>query len=134
MWQIYSEASIGKAYKKKLGVVPFLQQHPDFSKDVLGKAMSTYYGGGSGIRIRLQPVEVIYCDFKSQYPTVNALMGVQDLLLAEHIDVQPCPEATQAFLNRITLDDLHHFDTWRRLLVLVQLRPDQDLLPVRAQF
>lgn len=140
LWSIYSEASLGKAYFKELGVPRFMQQHPDFPPDVMGYGMAAYYGGRSEVKIRLQPTEVIYTDFKSQYPTVNALMGLQDLLLAERIEVRQGAEVAagvRAWLALVVAngpDELHTSAAWRRLRCLVKVRPDGDLLPVRARY
>jgi hypothetical protein len=134
MWQIYSEASLGKAYLGELGVPRFLEQHADFPREVLGYGMVAYYGGRSEVHIRLQPTEVLYCDFKSQYPTVNALMGLQDLLLAKRILVRDATADVRNLLTTICLEHLHDPAYWRRLRVLVKLRPDADSLPIRTQF
>jgi len=134
MWRIYSEASLGKAYFAELGVPPFLHAHPDFPPEVHGYGMAAYYGGRSEVRIRLQPVEVLYCDFKSQYPTVNALMGLQDLLLAREVTVRDATAEARALLATLTIDQLQSPDFWRGLCVLVKVRPAGDLLPVRAEY
>jgi hypothetical protein len=134
MWTVYSEASLGKAYLQELGIPPFLRAHPGFPPEVHGYGMVAYYGGRSEVHIRLRPVEVLYCDFKSQYPTVNALMGLQDLLLAERVEVRDATAEVRALLEGLTLDQLQSPDFWRRLRVLVKIRPDHDLLPVRADY
>lgn len=134
MWFIYSEASLGKAYYSLLRVPPFMRQNKDFPSEVMGYAMVSYYGGRSDVRIRLQPVEVIYCDFKSQYPTVNALMGLQDLLIAERVDVRDCTADVRGWLATLTPADLQQPDVWRRLRCLVKIRPNGDVLPVRAEY
>jgi hypothetical protein len=134
MWRIYSEAPLGKAYLRELGVAPFLQQHPAFPPEVLGCSMVAFYAGRSEVHVRLRPTEVLYCDFKSQYPTVHALMGLQDLLLAKHITVRDATADVRAMLAALTLDQLQEPQTWRRLRVLVKIRPQQDLLPLRADF
>ncbi len=140
LWSIYSEASLGKAYFEEMGVPRFRQQHPNFPPEVLGYGMVAYYGGRSEVRIRLQPTEVIYTDFKSQYPTVNALMRLQDLLLAERIEVRQGVEVAaevRAWLALVAAngpDELHSSEAWQRLRCLVKVRPAGDLLPVRARF
>jgi hypothetical protein len=68
MWEIFSEANLGKAYLREFGVPPFLRAHPEVPPEVHGYGMVAYYGGRSEVHIRLQPTEVLYCDFKSQYP------------------------------------------------------------------
>jgi hypothetical protein len=134
MWELYSQASLAKAYLEKLGVPKFMQQHKDFPKERLGEAMNAFYGGRSEVRIRLQPTEVVYCDFKSQYPTVNALIGLQKLLLAEQLDVRECTADVQQWLGGLTLEDLQRPETWQRLRAYVKVQPNGDLLPVRAEY
>src|SRR5262249_40584381 len=131
LWQINSEASLGKAYLRELGVPPFLRAHPEVPPAVHGYGMVAYSGGRSGGRIRLQPPEVLYYDFKSQYATVNALMGVQDLLLAKDVHVREVTAGVQALLANFTLEQLQSTAFWRRLRVLVRIRPAAgDLLSV----
>lgn len=134
MWNIYSEASLGKAYLKAMEIPPFLEAHPDFPPEVLGYAMQGYYGGRSEVHIRLQPTEVSYCDFKSQYPTINALLGLQGLLLAKAVTIRDVTAEIQAMLASITLSDLQQPSFWQRLRVLVKVKPNEDILPVRAAF
>jgi hypothetical protein len=50
-------------------------------KDV-GIAVEGYYGGRSEARIRHLIMECMHADFRSQYQSANALMKLQDLLLA----------------------------------------------------
>src|ERR1700730_3970332 len=88
MHHIYSEASMGKAYLEDFGIKGFNELNSNFDPLVLGSFMESYYGGRSGIRHLI--VEVIYCDFKSQYPTCNALMKLQRLFIASAIGVQKC--------------------------------------------
>ncbi|MGO8948000.1 MAG: hypothetical protein ACLQUY_10125, partial [Ktedonobacterales bacterium] len=134
MWSIYSEASLGKAYLTELGVPRFLRQHPEVPPDVHGYGMVAYYGGRSEVRIRLQPTEVIYADFKSQYATVNTLLGLQDLLLARTITIRDATADVRDMLATLTLEQLQTPEFWRRLRVLVKVKPDGDLLPVRAEY
>ncbi len=133
-WKIFSEASIGKAYLHDLGIPPFLKQHAVFPRAAIGQAMTAYYGGRTEIRIRLQPTEVIYTDFTSEYPTVNALMNIQELLLAEKIEVQPCLEEAQHLLDSLTLNNLLLKNAWPLLRCFVKIIPDCDLLPVRTTY
>ncbi|SFM86951.1 DNA polymerase domain-containing protein [Nitrosomonas communis] len=133
-WQIFSEASIGKAYLSDLGIPPFLKQHAAFPRTAIGQAMTSYYGGRTEVRIRFQPTEVIYTDFTSEYPTVNALMNIQELLLAQKIEVQPCLEEAQHLLTTISLDELLKKQTWPLLHSFVKVIPDGDLLPVRTNY
>ncbi len=134
MWNIYSEASLGKAYLDELGVPRFQESHPDFPLEVIAYSMAAYYGGRAEVHIRLQPVEVRYLDFKSQYSTVNALMRLQDALLAERLVVADATEQTRTFLSRMTLDDWQRQETWQKLRVLCKIQPRNSVLPVRAEY
>ena len=133
-WKIFSQASLGKAYLKEMGVPRFMKQHLDFPDPVLGYVMQGFYGGRAEVRIRLQPTEVIHTDFRSQYPSVNALMGNQTLLLAETIEAKHCAEEIQSFLESLTLDDLQRPATWKRLRGVVKIKPNADILPVRTNY
>jgi DNA-binding XRE family transcriptional regulator len=132
--EIYSEASLGKAYLEELRIIPFMRKNPNFPRDILGYGMAAYYGGRTEVRERLKPIEVIYCDFKSQYPTVNALMGLQDLLLAKEVNTRECTREAQELLERVTPDDLLRPETWKNLRILVKVLPRGDLLPVRTDY
>lgn len=133
-WMLYSSASLGKAYLKKLGVTPFMTQNPTFPRERLGQAMQGYYGGRTDIGIRHEPTEVLYCDFKSQYPTVNALMHLQDLLLTHHVSVRRCKTRVTKWLRTLTLKELQDPATWERLRCYVRVKADGDILPVRSNF
>jgi hypothetical protein len=132
--QAYSPASIGKAYPRAMGIPPILERQPDFPREVLGYAMTAFYGGRAECRIRGISVPVVYCDFLSMYPTVNALMGLWDFLTAERIEVVDDTERVQRLLDGITLEDCFEQETWREFPVLVQLQPEGDILPGRAQY
>src|SRR5215203_109369 len=45
--KIYSEASLGKAYLKQMGIQPWRELQPDFPAELLGIIMNTYNGGRS---------------------------------------------------------------------------------------
>ena len=77
--------------------------------------------------------EVIHADFKSQYPTVNGLMHLQELNLAEEINVVKNGGAKE-FLEGVTLADLQKKDTWPKLRGFALIRPKQDVLPFRTEY
>lgn len=130
----YSPASIGKGYLRAMGVRPVLQRQPDFPSVVVGNAMSAFYGGRTGARIRRVPVPVVYCDYLSMYPTVNTLMGLWRFMIAESIEVKDATAQVTRFLKGLTKDQLFEPRTWRRLTGFVQLEPDGDVLPTRAGY
>jgi len=131
---IHSEASLGKAYLRDMGVTPWRQMQPNFPDDIIGNIMSAYYGGRSEIHIRKTSVQVLYCDFLSMYPTVCTLMGLWRFVTAQGMDWQDSTAATRKFLNEITISDLQKQETWQSLTTLVQVMPDKDIFPVRAKY
>jgi hypothetical protein len=134
--QIYSEASLGKAYLTDFGIKPFLQQNPGFDRRMIGPFMEALYGGRSEVRVRLDLRETIQADFRSQYSTANALMRLQELTIAERVEAiegGPAGEAAR-FLRETTLADLQRKETWPKLRGVALIRPDGDILPVRTVF
>ena len=134
--RIYSEASLGKAYLTDFGIKPFLQQNPGFDRRMIGPFMEALYGGRSEVRIRHELRETMVADFRSQYSTINALMRLQDLMIAERVEAiegGPYGEAAQ-FLRGITLADLQRKETWPKLRGVALIRPAGDILPVRTVF
>ena len=95
----FSPASVGKAYLRALGVLPVLRRQPRFKKRFLAMAMEAFYGGRAECRIRRCPVPVVHTDFTSMYPTVNALMGIWALTIAQRIDVEDATEDARAMIE-----------------------------------
>ena len=96
--------------------------------------MTAYYGGRAEVRIRRLSTQVLYCDFKSMYPTVSALMGLWPFVIASQITWRDSTQETQELLNRGTQADLQSPQFWNRLTTLVRLKPGHDILPVRAKY
>lgn len=134
MSYIYSEASLGKAYFKAMGVPQFQKQHPDTDPRFYGIASQAYYGGRSEVMMRLHPLECMMVDFTSQYPSVNALMLNQSLLLSERIERRDNTDWVRAFLKNLTPEILLNKEIWPKLRSMGKLIPQGDILPVRARF
>jgi hypothetical protein len=132
--KILSEATIGKAYLQDMGIKPFLWCDPTFDRSHFGRILCAYYGGRAEIRNRRVVREVLYCDFKSMYPTVNGLMGLWEFVISEGIEPTETTVETRAFLETVTLADLQTPATWRRLTTLVRVKPNIDLFPVRSKY
>ena len=130
---IYSEASLGKAYLKQMGVRPWREVQRDFDPEMLGAIMSSYFGGRAEVHIRRTVIPAIYCDFASMYPTVCTLMGLWRFVIAQGMDEEGATTETQTFLDGVGLTDLQDAATWRRLTTLVQVLPDADIFPVRVR-
>jgi hypothetical protein len=132
--KILSEATIGKAYLHDMGIKPFLGCDPAFDRRHFGRILCTYYGGRAEIRNRRVVREVIYCDFKSMYPTVNGLMGLWEFVISQGIKPSDTTAETSVLLEAVNLADLQKPATWRQLTTLVRVKPTADLLPVRAKY
>ena len=131
--KIISEASLGKAYLQKMGVKPLLEM-AEIDRSSFGPIMSAYYGGRAEVRLRRVISEVIYTDFKSMYPSVNALMGLWRFVIARGYTEHDGTDEVRALLERIDRTDLQQPETWRSLVALVRIKPDRDLFPVRAAY
>jgi hypothetical protein len=130
----YSPASIGKAYLRAMGIEPRLKRQADFSPEILGYSMVSYYGGRAECRIRKVPLPVVYLDFLSMYPTVNALMELWRFHIAEQIEVEDRTAEIRRLLEGITLDDCFRPETWPQLMVIVEVEAEGDVLPIRARY
>jgi hypothetical protein len=131
---VYSEAGLGKAYLKQMGVRPWREVQSDFDPATLGAIMSSYFGGRAEVHIRRTVVPTLYCDFASMYPTVCTLMGVWRFVIAQGVDEEDATAEAQAFLDNVKLGDLQNPKSWERLTTLVQVQPEADIFPVRARY
>ncbi len=132
--RIYSEASVGKAYLKEMGIQSWATLQPDFPRQMLGHIMSAYYGGRAEVRIRRKIARVLYCDFASMYPTICTLMGLWQHFISQGDDWDDSTETTKGFLASVSVEDLQNPTTWRRLATLVEVEPDGEVFPVRAKY
>jgi hypothetical protein len=132
--RLLSEASIGKAYLQEMGIKPFMACDPRFPRARFGEMLCAYFGGRAEVRNRRVVREVLYCDFKSMYPTVNGLMGLWEFVISEGIVIEDTTEETRRFLEDVTLEDLRRPAVWRKLRTLVRVMPNEDIFPVRAEY
>jgi hypothetical protein len=65
-------------------------------------------------------------DFRSQYPSANALMKLQELLLAVYVDVVRKASSAREFLETVSLDELQKKDAWPKLRGFARIRPGGD--------
>jgi hypothetical protein len=129
----YSPATIGKSYLRGMGIRPPAQQKID--PMIFGHAMSAYYGGRAECRIRRTAVPIVYCDFLSMYPTVCALIGAWELLRSERFDVDTeSRDEVAELLERSSVEAWLEPRLWPRVLGVAQIKPDGDVLPVRARY
>ena len=132
--RILSEASIGKAYLEQMGIAPLLQRQPDFPRNLLGKIMSAYYGGRAEVHWRRTIRRVLYCDFKSMYPTVNALMGLWSFVIGDGFQWRDGTVQARELLNAADAETFRDPRAWLGLRMIVRVRPNNDLFPVRAKY
>jgi hypothetical protein len=132
--KILSEASLGKAYFRQMGIRPFREVQPDFPDHLIGVIMSAYFGGRAEVGWRREIKQVLYCDFLSMYPTVCTLMGLWRFIIAKGVGWRDATEETRARLERLTLADLQESGAWRELTTLVKIAPKADIFPIRAKY
>jgi hypothetical protein len=132
--KVMSPAGLGKGYLRALGVTPPARQFADVGPDVLGACMTAYFGGRTEVRIRRAVVPVVYVDFLSMYPTVNALMGIWQMLTADHLKLQDATAAVRARLSSLTPEECFSPAFWPELRFFAKIRPQGDILPVRAAY
>ena len=132
--RIFSEASIGKAYFTEMGIQPWFNVQKDIPRRLLARIMSAYFGGRSEIRIRRELRQVILCDFLSMYPTVCTLTGLWPYVIGRGMVWRDATQEVSRMLQSWTLKDLQDKANWRKLVALVQVRPEAVIFPVRAQY
>ena len=132
--RILSEASLGKAYLREMGIRPWRRVQRDFPPELIGIVMSTYYGGRAEVHFRRAIAQVLYCDFLSMYPTVCTLMGLFRYVIATGVDWTETTERTQAWLDAVTEADFQKRSKWGQLTTLVKVQPDDEIFPVRAKY
>ena len=106
------------------------------SGELLGYAMSAFYGGRAEARIVRTPVPVAHVDFTSMYPAVNALLGTWKLLRAKTAHTFDVTEEVRELLAAPgLLDRCLTRELWEQIgVTFVEIEPDSDILPVRATY
>ena len=135
--ELYSEASLGKAYLKAMNIRPWRKAQPDFSAAIIGNILSAYFGGRAEVHIRRQIVPVIHCDFLSMYPTVCTLMGLWNFVRSTGVTYRDNTEQIRVLLETPKSELVASFRkqaAWAQLAVLVQVIPEDDLFPIRAKY
>jgi hypothetical protein len=88
--KIYSEASLGKAYLREMGIKPWRQMQCDFDPKIIGAIMSSYFGGRAEVRRRREIVQALYCDFASMYSDRLHPHGSLEIRDGERDDTERC--------------------------------------------
>jgi hypothetical protein len=130
----YSPASIGKACLRAMGIVEPMRKFKDIPPKIHGIGMAAYFGGRAECRIRRWPVPVVPVDLTSEYPTVDALLGIWNVLTAERLTIEDATEDVRALLANVTLEDLFRPAFWKQLNFYARIIPEGDILPVRSMY
>ena len=133
-WHLRSPASLAKAYLRAAGITPPARRTPKLPERVFGATMTPYFGGRTEYHIPRLIVPVVYTDFLSMYPTVQALAKLREWLTADHFTVRDSTRAAQSILKSVTVETLLNRATWPTLRFFALVLPQDDILPVRAQF
>jgi hypothetical protein len=64
--RIHSEAGLGKAYLKEMGVKAWRDVQKDFDPLMIGAIMSSYFGGHAEVHIRRTIAPTLHCDIASK--------------------------------------------------------------------
>jgi hypothetical protein len=135
LYQVYSEASIGKALLREAGLTPWRKLQPDAPDWLIATIMESYYGGRSECMIRRSPRRGNYVDFTSEYPTVFVLQDLSPYLISTGIEWEDeDPRICQDLLDRLTVEDVLDPRTWPQLHALVLVEPDGARLPTRSRY
>jgi hypothetical protein len=127
----YSPASIAKSYLDSMNIAHPKEQFK-ISKKNYGISMQSYYGGRAECRIRKTAVPVVYTDFTSQYPTVNALLGNWNVLKASAVRFESCTGQVRTTLSKLALAETFKPGFWRQLSFFALVKPENDIFPVRT--
>jgi hypothetical protein len=129
MTDLYSGGSIAKAMLRRMNIKPFMEQNPDFDRQVLGIFQSANYGGRTEAKMLNRPIEVMHLDFRSAHIASFSLLGLQKLLIADRVDAVRNDPACAAFLRTLTFDGLFKREALPRLCGAALVKPDGDILP-----
>lgn len=132
--RIFSEASIGKAYFSEMAIEPWFNVQKDIPRRLLAQILSTYFGGRSEVRIRRELRQVAHCDFLSMYPTVCTLTNLWPYVIGKGMQWRDGTTEVTRILKTWTLRELQEKANWPKLVALVQVMPDADIFPVRAEY
>lgn len=132
--EVYSSASLGKSYLEAIGITPMLSRDVPKGNLELGNMGSTFFGGRSECRLRRVSAPVNVLDFQSMYPTVNALMGLWQYVIAESVAKVEYTEQAREFFDGLTLEKVLDRATWPELTGFALVKPNGDVLPVRGEY
>lgn len=128
----YSPATLAKAHFSGMGIKP--PQQSNIPERVNGIASQAFFAGRAECTIRRTPLPITYVDFHAQFPAVSKLLDCREILCAESLDFPDFTAAAREMVKRTTPDDCYRPEFWRQLRWYALIEPQEDVLPVRAQF
>lgn len=134
--QVFSEASIGKAHLRQMGLQGWRHTDQAFPDWLIAVTLETYYGGRTETRIRRTATPGVLVDFASQYPTSYALQDMWRYQIAATVRWEDEDAASvQSLIDSIDLDEVLEPEMWGdELDRLVLVEPTGNLLVTRAAF
>jgi hypothetical protein len=86
-----------------MGIAEPMQKFSAIPPKIHGIAMSAYYGGRAECRIRRWPVPVVPVDLTSEYPSVDALLGIWNVLTAARLTTKNATKEVLALQRPIAV-------------------------------
>ena len=112
-WEIYSEASIGKAHLEKMGLRPFRELN-DWPAEIIATVMETYYGGRAECNVRRTPRPRCLCRLHQPVPDRLHASGPAPLPhRPARAYQQEDPAHVQRLLDELTVEQVLRPDFWR---------------------
>jgi hypothetical protein len=131
--KVFSSASLGKQCFRQCGITSFFEKNPNFPSKICGYAISAYIGGRTECKVRKTATKVTVLDFFSMYPTVNLLLDSWKFIIARTIETEEVTKEIQDFIDGFNLEQSLDKESWKKVNVLVQISPKEDILPERSK-
>ena len=62
------------------------------------------------------------------------MLGNPEILIAEKLIFEDATEEIRKFVEKIEFDDCFQQNIWKEMKFFAQIRPDRDVIPVRAEY
>ena len=126
-----SPAGITKGYMKQMGL-----RCPFASDKLHGLAMAALCAGRAECRGRRVVLPCVYVDFSSQFSACYSLLGCQELLTAERLELSRYSKQARELVQSVSVDRYLRRDAWNSLNFLAKVlpHPEGSILPVRGKF
>ena len=137
LYDLYSEASLGKAYLRTMRIKPWREVQPDFPPELVGHSLPLTTAAGPRFAFAGRPRRWCIATLCRCIRPFAPLWGYGDFVRADGVTYRDDTPAVKALLARSRDELAEHLrtkDGWNDLAALVQVRPKRDLFPVRAQY